>query len=129
MPKIPDKAVVHGEKGVSAGTMAGTAVEKHTRSSSKLQKQNRGRGCWGFGRVAKPKVTKGGNGGKFDGEDGELGGGEEKRKTQLLAPLYGGLSIALSLCECFVFVDGGILFSEVGCRVSREGVRGGNVLS
>lgn len=49
-----------------------------------------GRNCWGFGHVVPNKS-----------DEIEAGSPKVKRKTQLLAPFYGGLGCSLSVCKAF----------------------------
>ena len=66
-------------------------------TSPAAKKDVKGRGWWGSGKV------RGGTGVK-EAEDAEkeLEGGVKPWKTQLLASLYGGLVVALLICECAV---------------------------
>lgn len=53
-------------------------------------KVKQGRNCWGFGHVVRNKS-----------DEIEAGAPKVQRKTQLLAPFYGGLGCSLSVCKAF----------------------------
>jgi hypothetical protein len=92
----------------SASTGNTTALTRRASASAPAKLTHaRGRTCWGFGRVSQPKPPpagqaskEGGEGVGGDTEKEQQGGVPAKRKRQLLAPLYGGLTCALSFCEC-----------------------------
>lgn len=65
-----------------------SVTEKEIPADQPLSKPKKGRNCWGFGHVVPDKSN-----------ELETGSTTTKRKTRLLAPFYGGLGAALSICE------------------------------
>jgi len=105
-PPTAPPTVVGADAAPNASKEVSTFDVTPDRPKEEAPKVKKGRNCWGFGHVVPDK-----SGPK---KDVEKGAASNARPTRLLAPFYGGLGCALSVCKWFLFY---FIFRQFTTRV------------